>query len=87
MAKEVDALLLKNNMWPSVSHFCASNVIGCKWMFRIKRNPGGTIARYKAHLVAKGFRQHPNLDYAKTFSSLIKATTMKLLSTFVMSHS
>lgn len=31
------------------------NVIGCKWVFKIKRNTAGDIDRYKVRLVAKGY--------------------------------
>lgn len=31
------------------------HAIGCKWVYRIKRHPDDSIARYKARLVAKGF--------------------------------
>lgn len=29
--------------------------IGSKWVFKLKENPDGTINKYKANLVAKGF--------------------------------
>ena len=29
--------------------------IGCKWIFKTKRDSNGIIKRYKAYLVAKGF--------------------------------
>jgi hypothetical protein len=29
--------------------------IGCKWVFKKKLRPDGTIKRYKATLVAKGY--------------------------------
>ena len=54
MCEELDALK-KNGTWELVPPAAHQNVIGCKWVFRIKRNPDGSIARYKARLVAKGF--------------------------------
>jgi hypothetical protein len=54
MNEEFDALL-KNGTWSLVSPSPNMNIVGCKWVFRIKRKANGTIERYKAHLVAKGF--------------------------------
>ncbi|XP_019173539.1 PREDICTED: uncharacterized protein LOC109169121 [Ipomoea nil] len=49
--------LLQNQTWRLVSPPKETNVIGSKWVFRIKRKSDGTIDRYKARLVAKGFNQ------------------------------
>lgn len=38
-------------------------VIGCKWVYKVKRNSDGTIECYKACLVAKEFTQLEGLDY------------------------
>lgn len=35
----------------------------CKWIFTTKYNPNGSISRYKAHLVAKGFTQSYGINY------------------------
>ena len=43
-------------MYPS------ENVVDCKWIFRIKYNPNGSVDRYKSLLFAKGFTQRVGLD-------------------------
>lgn len=58
-------------------------VIGCKWIFKLNFLANGTIERYKAHLVAKGFNQIDGLDYYDAFSHVIKMTTIRLLLSIV----
>ncbi|KAH9680736.1 retrovirus-related pol polyprotein from transposon RE1 [Citrus sinensis] len=77
MREELHALA-KNGTWDLVPRESHHNVVGCKWVFRIKRNPDGSVARYKARLVAKGFNQRPGLDYTETFSPVIKPTTIRV---------
>ena len=49
--------LLQNGTW-NLSHPRPNiNLVGNKWVFRIKRNADGSIERYKARLVNKGFHQ------------------------------
>ena len=49
-----DNALLQNQTWEIVPH-TTQNPIGCKWVFRTKRKPDGTIDKFKVRLVAKGF--------------------------------
>ena len=58
MVSKIDALP-RSDTWSLVlgPYSSSMNVLGCKWVFRIKRNTSGGIERYKARLVAKGFHQ------------------------------
>ncbi|KAL5556778.1 hypothetical protein UlMin_039014 [Ulmus minor] len=67
MSDEYNALIT-NTTWSLVPSSPTQNIVGCKWVFRIKTNPNGTVARYKACLVAKGFHQCPGIDFTQTFS-------------------
>ena len=63
--------LLQNKTWNLVSPHVGKNIIDCKCVYKIKRKADGTIDRYKAHLVAKGFKQRYGIDYEGTFISWI----------------
>ena len=46
--------LLQNKTWHPLPPPEGKNIIGCKWVYKIKRKADGTIDRYKARLIAKG---------------------------------
>lgn len=52
--------------------------IGCKWVFKVKLKKDRSLERYKAKLVAKGYTQRYGLDYAETFSPVVKMAMVKL---------
>ncbi|GKU98153.1 hypothetical protein SLEP1_g11189 [Rubroshorea leprosula] len=85
MSEEFDALV-RQGTWDLVPPSPTQNVIGCKWVFRLKRGKNGDIERYKARLVAKGFHQRPGHDYSNTFSPVIKPTTIRTVLTIAVSQ-
>jgi len=71
--------LLRNKKWHLVPRPKGKNVIGCKWVYKVKRKADGTVDRYKARLVPKGFKQRYGIDYEDTFSPVVKAATIRLI--------
>jgi hypothetical protein len=84
MDKEHEALL-KNNTWHLVPRPKDKNIVGCKWVYKVKHKADGTVERYKAQLVAKGFKQQYGIDYEESFSPVVKAATIRLILSIAVS--
>lgn len=72
-------VLVRNGTWNIVPPASNQNIMGCKWIFRIKCHSNGSIDMFNACLVAKGFHQHPGIDYLNTFSPVIKPATVRVV--------
>ena len=75
-----------NGTWDLVPLPTEKKVIGCRWVFVIKFNPDGSVARLKVRLVAKGYTQTYGIDYSNTFSPVAKLTFVRLFISLVASY-
>jgi histone deacetylase 1/2 len=78
--------LLQNNTWDLVPAKSNINLVGNKWVYRIKTHANGTVERYKARLVAKGYHQQHGVDFLETFSPVIKQGTIQLVLSIALSQ-
>jgi hypothetical protein len=78
MREEYNALM-KQNTWTLVPRLVGVNVVSGKWIYRHRYNIDGSLSRYKARWVVRGFTQQHGVDYGETFSPVIKLATICLI--------
>ena len=52
-------------------------VVTSKWIYNIKHAADGSIEKYKAIFVARGFSQKEEIDYEETFDPVARYTSIK----------
>lgn len=76
MAKEMDSLK-QNKTWTLVPRPKGRKVIRSKWVFAVKRKPDGTLIKFKARQVAKGFSQVEGVDYTSVFAPVARSGSIR----------
>jgi hypothetical protein len=76
--KEMEAHM-ENGTWELVQLPPRRKAIGSKWVFKVKRNPDGSVERYKARLVAKSCAQRPGVDFDETFAPTTKWAALRTI--------
>ena len=71
--------LEKNCTWELVDLPRGKTTVGCKWVFTVKYESDGSLERYKARGVAKGFTQTYGIDYLETFALVAKLNSIRVL--------
>lgn len=71
--------LIKNNTWQLINAPKGESIIDNKWVFKIKRRPDGSVERYKASLVARGFTQKYGINYKETFSPVVRHSSIRAI--------
>ena len=53
--------------------------VSYRWLFKIKHAANGSIEKYKAKFVARGFSQKEGIDYEETFAPLARYTSIRTI--------
>jgi histone deacetylase 1/2 len=85
MIEEFSALQA-NQTWNLVPPPPGVNIVSGKWVFCHKLHPDGTLDRYKARRVLRGFTRRPGIDFGETFSPVVKPATIHTVLSLAVSQ-
>ena len=72
--------LLKNDTWDLVPPPEGKNIVGSRWVLKVKHDENGSVNRFKARLVAQG------VDYDEVFSPVARNTSVRSLLALANAH-
>ena len=71
--------LMNNQTWELVPPPDNKNIVGSRWVFKVKHAADGTAERFKARLVAQGYSQSQGVDYHEIFSPMVRYSSIRSL--------
>jgi hypothetical protein len=78
MTKEYQSIM-RNDMWDIVLGLEEKFVVTSKWIYKIKHAADGSVEKYKARFVARGFSQVEGIDYEETFALVARYTSIRTI--------
>lgn len=83
-AKDEMNSLIQNNTWELTNLPEGRKAVGCRWVFKVKKNADGKVTQYKARLVAKGYLQQKGIDFDETFAPVSKLVSVRTILVYAM---
>jgi hypothetical protein len=78
MIEEYESIL-KNDVWEVVPRPQGKSVVTSKWIYKIKHATDGSVEKFKARFVARGFSQKEGIDYDEIFAPVARYTSIRII--------
>ena len=78
MVEEYD-LIVRNSAWEVFPRPEGKSVVGSRWIYKVKQAANGSVEKYKARFVARGFSQIEGIDYEETFSPVERYSSIRMI--------
>jgi hypothetical protein len=69
--------IMKNDVWEVVPRPEGKSVVGSRWIYKIKHVVDGSVDKFKARFVAKGFSQKEGIDFSETFAPMARYSSIR----------
>eukprot|EP00253_Pinus_taeda_P014552 PITA_14552 len=76
MVEEYNSIMV-NDVWEVMSRPQDRLVVGSTWIYKIQYAADGSVEKYKARFVAKGYAQKEGIDYEETFALVTRYTSIR----------
>eukprot|EP00253_Pinus_taeda_P032184 PITA_32184 len=78
MVEEYNSIMI-NDVWEVLSRPQDRSVVGSRWIYKIQYATDGSVEKYKAMFVAKGYAQKEGIDYEETFAPVLRYTSIRIV--------
>ena len=74
--EEYDSIV-RNSVWDVVPRLENKSIVSSCWLYKVKQAADGSVEKYKARFVARGFSQVEGIDYDETFSPVARYSSIR----------
>ena len=78
MVEEYDSIF-KNSASKIVPRPVDKSMVGSRWIYKVKQAVDGSVEKYKARFVARGFSQIEGIYYEETFSPVARYSSIRTI--------
>ena len=71
--------IIKNNVQDIMPRPKDKSVVSSKWIYKIKHATDGSVEKFKARFLARGFTQKEGINYKETFSLVARYTSIRTI--------